>query len=58
MTDLLAAGVLDPAPVKVSALKTAAEIAEAILRISVVIRKRDEPPGPSGQAAATPENPA
>ncbi len=58
VTDLLAAGVLDPAPVKLSALRTAAEIAEAILRISVVIRKRDEQLGPAGQAASTPENPA
>lgn len=42
VADMVDAGVVDPAPVKVSALKTASEIAEAILRISVVIRKRDQ----------------
>jgi chaperonin GroEL (HSP60 family) len=42
IADMAALGVLDPAPVKITALKTAAEIAEAILRISVVIRKRED----------------
>jgi len=40
IADMLKLGVLDPAPVKVSALRTAAEVAEAILRIGVVIRMR------------------
>jgi archaeal chaperonin len=51
VTDLLAAGVVDPAPVKIAAIRTAAEIAEAILRISVVIRKRDEEPPSAPQTA-------
>jgi len=50
VTDLLTAGVVDPTPVKTSALRTALEIAEAILRISIVIRKRDEGPSSPGQA--------
>jgi archaeal chaperonin len=43
--DMLTAGVLDAAPVKVHALQAAREIAEAVLRINIVIRKRDENPG-------------
>jgi chaperonin GroEL (HSP60 family) len=35
-------GILDPTGVKLYALRAAAEIAEAILRINTVIRKRDE----------------
>lgn len=42
VTDMMEAGVVDPAPVKISALRTASEIAEAILRISVVIRMKDQ----------------
>lgn len=43
VVDMVAAGVLDPAPVKRHALKTAGEVAEAILRIHTVIRmRRDE----------------
>ncbi|MGQ9730746.1 MAG: TCP-1/cpn60 chaperonin family protein [Candidatus Zipacnadales bacterium] len=38
--DMLEAQIVDPAPVKISALRTAGEIAEAILRISVIIRMR------------------
>jgi archaeal chaperonin len=41
-TDLLARGIVDPALVKVHALRAAGEVADAILRISTVIRKRDE----------------
>ena len=44
VVDMLEAGVVDPALVKVSALRTAAEIAEAVLRISIVIRMRDAEP--------------
>lgn len=40
--DMLQAGILDPALVKIHALKAAGEIAEAILRIDTIIRKRDE----------------
>lgn len=38
--DMVDMGVVDPAPVRTAALKTAAEIAEAILRIGVVIRMK------------------
>ncbi|MBO8128541.1 MAG: TCP-1/cpn60 chaperonin family protein [Peptococcaceae bacterium] len=40
--DMLEAGVVDPAPVKIYALRAAGEIAEAILRIDTIIKKRDE----------------
>ena len=40
VADLAGAGIVDPAPVRIAALRTAAEIAEAILRIGVVIRMR------------------
>ncbi|MGI6296806.1 MAG: TCP-1/cpn60 chaperonin family protein [Armatimonadota bacterium] len=42
IVDMVKLGVLDPTSVKLHALKTAAEIAEAILRINTIIRKRDE----------------
>lgn len=42
VTDMVAVGVIDPTLVKVYALQAAGEIAEAILRINTVIRKRDE----------------
>jgi len=45
--DMLALGVVDPTPVKVHALQAAGEVAEAILRISTIIRKR-EPEGRGG----------
>lgn len=35
-------GVVDPTPVKVFALKTAGELAEAILSINMIIKKREE----------------
>ena len=44
VVDMMERGVIDPAGVKLYALKAAAEIAEAILRINTVIRKRDESP--------------
>ncbi|NLC56338.1 MAG: chaperonin [Armatimonadetes bacterium] len=37
------AGVVDPFPVKQQALRTAFEVAEAILRIDTIIKKRPEP---------------
>ncbi|MFZ5649693.1 MAG: TCP-1/cpn60 chaperonin family protein [Bacillota bacterium] len=40
--DMFEAGVIDPAPVKTYALKAAGEIAEAILRIDTIIKKREE----------------
>ncbi len=42
ISDMMAKGIVDPAKVKLHALKAAAEIAEAILRINVIIRKRSE----------------
>jgi archaeal chaperonin len=39
--DMLEVGILDPAPVKIHALKAAGEVAEAILRIDTIIKKRD-----------------
>ncbi|MMZ52215.1 60 kDa chaperonin [compost metagenome] len=39
-TDMLVAGVVDPAPVKLHALQTAGEVSRAILRIHTVIRKK------------------
>lgn len=41
--DMFALGVVDAAPVKLHALQAAGEVAAAILRISTVIRKKDEP---------------
>jgi len=43
VADMVGLGVVDPATVKVCALQTAQEVAEAILRINVIIRKREEP---------------
>lgn len=42
ITDMLAAGVADPALVKTHALQAAGEIAEAILRIDTIIKKRED----------------
>ncbi len=41
VADMCKLGVFDPALVKMHALKTAAEVAEAILRINTIIRKRE-----------------
>jgi chaperonin GroEL (HSP60 family) len=40
--DMVKLGVIDPAPVKLHALKAAGEVATAILRIDTIIRKKDE----------------
>lgn len=55
VTDMLALGVVDPTLVKLHALRAAGEIAEAILRIDTIIKKKDEDgsaktagPAPSG----------
>lgn len=42
VADMAALGVVDPAGVKLYALRTASEVAVAILRINTIIRKRDE----------------
>ena len=47
ITDMMERGVLDPTDVKLHALSTASEIAEAILRINTIIRKRDDENRPS-----------
>ncbi len=48
LADMRELGVLDPTPVKTYALKAAGEIAEAILRINTIIKKRDEDATPGG----------
>ena len=40
--DMLAIGVIDPAPVKLHAIKAAGEVATAILRIDTIIKKKDD----------------
>lgn len=47
VADMMTLGVVDPTTVKVHALRAAGEVAEAVLRINTIIRKRD-----SGPAAA------
>lgn len=42
VTDMFEAGIVDPADVKIYAVKAAGEIAEAILRIDTIIKKREE----------------
>lgn len=42
VTDMFEIGVVDPAPVKLYALKAAGEVAEAILRIDTIIKKRED----------------
>lgn len=42
IADMLVLGVVDATAVKVHALKAAAEVAEAILRINTIIRKKEE----------------
>lgn len=51
IADMLALGVVDATRVKIHALKAAAEIGEAILRINTIIRKKEE----AGSAAAVPQ---
>jgi hypothetical protein len=44
VTDMWQAGVIDPAQVKIHAVKAALEIAEAILRINAIIRRKEDNP--------------
>lgn len=54
IADMLELGVVDPAPVKLYALKAAGEIADAVLRINTIIRKREEDRlSPTSQATAS-----
>jgi chaperonin GroEL (HSP60 family) len=48
VVDMFRQGVVDPVKVKLYALKAAAEVAEAVLRINVIIKKRDD--GAAGPA--------
>jgi len=51
VVDMYEKGIVDPADVKIYALKAAGEVAEAILRIDTIIKKRKEkevPPADSG----------
>ncbi|GAW93453.1 TCP-1/cpn60 chaperonin family protein [Calderihabitans maritimus] len=41
IVDMLERGIVDPAPVKIHALRTAGEVAEAILRIDTIIKKKE-----------------
>jgi len=52
VADMYEVGVVDPTRVKTHALRAAAEVAEAVLRINIVIKKRDEDIGVQ-QAAAS-----
>lgn len=52
MTDMLSLGVLDPTLVKLHAVKAAGEVAEAILRIDTIIKKKDENPGRASEPPA------
>lgn len=54
---LLENGVADPALVKIHALKAAGEVAEAILRIDTIIKRKD-PVSPPGPVQETPESAA
>jgi len=42
IADMWELGIVDPASVKLHALKAAAEVADAVLRINTIIRKRDD----------------
>lgn len=52
VADMWELGVADPAPVKLHALKAAGEIAEAILRIDTIIKKKDDGKAPAGDDGA------
>lgn len=47
--DLRKAGILDPAPVKLFALRAAAEVAEAVLRINTIIKMKESSNGGTGE---------
>ena len=56
VADMMELGVVDPTLVKIHALKAAGEIAEAILRIDTIIKKKDEGSGQAkGNAEEAPE---
>jgi len=51
VANMLSLGVVDPTMVKLHALRAAGEVAEAVLRISAIIRSRDSAGRPSGDRA-------
>ena len=53
VVDMLERGVVDPAPVKIHAIKAAGEVATAILRIDTIIKKKEEGNGAGKQPANT-----
>jgi len=57
VADMMAAGVVDATTVKVYAIEAAGEIAEAILRINTIIRKREESVAPLPGAATSKQAP-
>lgn len=50
VSDMYELGVVDPARVKVHALRAAAEVAEAVLRINTIIKRRSEGPQPTHES--------
>ncbi len=48
IVDMMEIGIVDPTAVKLYAIRAACEIAQAILRINTIIRKRDESPAMQG----------
>lgn len=50
IADMLALGVVDPAPVKLYALRAAAEVGEAVLRIDRIVKKREDNVGEAKEA--------
>lgn len=55
VADMLQKGIVDPAPVKIHAVKAAGEVAVAILRIDTIIKKKEEGNNAAGQSGMTPE---
>lgn len=55
VADMLERGVIDPAPVKLHAVKAAGEVAVAILRIDTIIKKKEEGANASKASPATVE---
>ena len=53
--DMLELGVVDPTTVKVYALRAAGEVAEAVLRINTIIRRRTESEAPGSDLAPSPD---
>lgn len=56
VVDMYELGVVDPANVKLHALRAAAEVAEAILKINVIIKSRDGSVGSAGQVTGGESN--